>query len=290
MYERILVPLDGSELAECSLPYARRIAKRFNSEVILMIVCQPTGYPELPLKAYLQKKAEELHIAGIRISQKLAHGDAATKILDFAGKNDVKLIIMSTHGSSKASHWPLGSCTSKVLQKIHVPTLLIRPSGEKIARFEAEIRRILVGLDGSHFSEAILPYAEGLADDTGTEVILLRVVEPVKLPFTAGYVEHEKYEREITAKAEEEAKKYLQKKREVLASKGINASIALLKGHPSSTILQYAKENKVNLIAITTHGFSGISKWAYGSVASNIIEGSTKPILLFRPQLPAASR
>lgn len=287
MYKRILVPLDGSELAESSLPYVKRIAKRLNSEVILMIACQPIGYPELPLKAYLQKKLKELHSAGIRISHKLVRGDAATKILDFAGKNDVSLIIMSTHGGSGVSHWPLGSCTSKVLQKTHVPTLLVRSSKEKIKSFDAEIRRILVALDGSHFSEVIIPYVEDLVEGTDNEVILLRIVEPVKLPFTAGYIEHEKYEKEIAAKAEEEAKKYLQKKKAVLASKGINTSTALLKGHAANAILQYAENNAVSLIAITTHGFSGISKWAYGSVASNIIESSTKPILLLRPKLPS---
>lgn len=286
MYKRILVPLDGSELAENSLPYVKRIAKRLNSEVILMIACQPIGYPELPLKAYLQKKLKELHSAGIRISHKLVRGDAATKILDFADKNDVSLIIMSTHGGSGVSHWPLGSCTSKVLQKTHVPTLLVRSSKEKIKSFDFEIRRILVALDGSHFSEVIIPYVEDLVEGTDNEVILLRVVESVKLPFTAGYIEHEKYEKEIAAKAEEEAKKYLQKKKAVLASKGINTSTVLLKGHPANAVLQYAKDNAVSLIAITTHGFSGISKWAYGSVAANIIEASTKPILLFRPQLP----
>jgi nucleotide-binding universal stress UspA family protein len=290
MYKRILVPLDGSELAERSLPYVKRIARRLNSEVILMIACQPIGYPELPLKAYLQKKLKELHSAGIRISHKLARGDAATKILDFAEKNDVNLIIMSTHGGSGVGHWPLGSCTSKVLQKTHVPTLLIRSSKAKATSIDAELKRVLVALDGSHFSEAIIPYVEGLVEGTNNEVILLRIVEPVKLPFTAGYIEHEKYEKEITAKAEEETKKYLHKKKELLRSKGINTSTALLKGHAASAILQYAESNAVSLIAITTHGFSGISKWAYGSVATNIIEGSAKPILLFRPQLPSANQ
>jgi nucleotide-binding universal stress UspA family protein len=174
-----------------------------------------------------------------------------------------------------------------VLQKTHVPTLLVRSSKAKTKSFDAEIRRILVALDGSHFSEAIIPYVEGLAEGTDNEVILLRVVEPVTLPFTAGYIEHEKFEKKIMSKAEEEAKRYLQKKKVALGSKGIKVSAVLLKGHAANAILQYAGDNAVSLIAITTHGFSGITKWAYGSVASNIIEGSTKPILLFRPQLPS---
>jgi nucleotide-binding universal stress UspA family protein len=149
------------------------------------------------------------------------------------------------------------------------------------------MRKILVALDGSLFSEAIIPYVKDLIEYSKHEVVLIRVIEPVTLPFTSGYIGHEKYEREIMKKAEEEAKDYLPKIQGIFEQQGVKTGTALLKGHPANSILAYAEENNINLIAITTHGYTGITKWAYGSVAANIIEGSKIPILLFRPQLPS---
>jgi len=289
MYDRILVPLDGSELAEASLPYAKFIAKKWNSEVILMMVCLPSNYAELPLKAYIQKKEKELQAKGIKTNSRILRGEAAAAILDFSQKNNVDIIIMTAHGGSGISRWALGSCATKVLQKTNVPTLLVKPKQTKAKSFNAEMGKILVALDGSHFSEAIIPYAKGIMDIHKQEVILLRVIEPVTLPFTSGYIGHEKYEREMLEKAEEEAKDYLKKKRRIFEQQGVKSSTTLLKGHPANVILTYAEKNNINLIAITTHGYTGITKWAYGSVAANVIESSTIPILLFRPQLPSAN-
>ena len=286
MYDKILVPLDGSDLAERSLPYAIRIAKKWNSEVIIVIVCLPSNYADLPLKAYIQKKEKELHDKGIKTKSKILRGEAATVILDFAQKNDFKLIIMSAHGGSGISHWSLGSCATKVLQKTNMPTLLVKSKKLKAKSIDANIRKILIALDGSLFSEAIIPYVTDIIDSDTEEVTLVRVIEPVTLPFISGYIGHKKYEREIMKKAEEEATDYLPKKQENFQQKGMKTSTALLKGHPANCILTYAEENNINVIAITTHGYTGITKWAYGSVATNIIEGSTIPILLFRPQLP----
>lgn len=287
MYDKILVPLDGSELAEGSLPYANYIAKKWNSEVILMMVCLPGNYAELPLKAYIQKKEKELQAKGIKINSRILRGEAATAILDFSQKNDIDIIIMSAHGGSGISRWSLGSCASKVLQKTNIATLLVRSKKPKSKSGTADIRRILVALDGSPFSEAIIPYTKGLIDGGKQEIFLLRVIEPFRLPFKAGYIGYEKYEKEIMEKAEVEATDYLKTKQRTLEQQGIKTSVALLKGYPANTILTYAEENNIDLIAITTHGYTGITKWAYGSVAANIIESSTLPILLFRPQLPS---
>jgi nucleotide-binding universal stress UspA family protein len=120
----------------------------------------------------------------------------------------------------------------------------------------------------------------------GSEVVLARVIEPVRLPHLAAYREREKYEQEYMARLEREARRYLSGKRAPLKARDIKVSSALRQGKPAETIIQYAEDKSVNLIALTTHGFSGITKWAHGSVASRIIEVSPKPILLVRPPLP----
>ena len=99
-------------------------------------------------------------------------------------------------------------------------------------------------------------------------------------------MEKEKNEKELTARVEEEARRYLSEKASALRGKGVKVSSTTQLGKPAETILRYAEENSVSLIALASHGFSGITKWAYGSVAYKIIEGSTKPVLLIRPVLP----
>ena len=290
MYERILVPLDGSELAERALPYAEGIALRLHSEVILLTVSALGDCLERLLRAYLENKAGELLSSGVKASPLVVEGDTANEILNLAEKNHVDLIIISTHGRSGISRWALGNVANKVLRASHIPTLLIKSSELETVSAGKVLGNILVPLDGSQFAEAIIPYVEGLAQGMDSEVALLRVIEPIKLPNLAAYgqwVDCEKYEKSLLTEAEKEAKRYLSNQECALQDKGVKVSSISLLGKPTQTILQYAEDNFFSLIALSTHGFSGITKWAYGSVASNIIEGSTKPVLLVRPSLPS---
>ena len=292
MYKRILVPLDGSKLAEGALPYAEGVATRLHSEVILLTVCAPGDCFELPLKAYLEKRAGELSSLGIKTSPVVVQGNAANEILNFAEKNDINLIIISAHGHTGPSIWPLGSIANKILQKSRIPLLLIRSRELETVLREKELLKILVPLDGSQFADGVIPYVEGLAEEMGSEVILITVNEPLQIPdvvrHTAGFDE-KKYENELTARSERDVKGYLSKKESALRNKGVKVSSTSILGMPAQTILQYAEDNSVSLIALSTHGFSGITKWAYGSVASKIIQSSSKPVLLVRQPLPSSN-
>lgn len=286
MYERMLVPLDGSELAEQALPYTEELAKNLKSEVILITICLPDDPLERALTEYIERRAQSFNSLGIRTRSLCIEGEPATSIIDFAEKNDIGLIVISTHGRSGIGRWPLGSIANKVVQKSHVPLFLVR-SGQ-LPTANKKFHKILVTLDGSRFAEAIIPYIENLAKAMSSEVILTRVVESLKLPKLAAYREREQYEQEYTTRLEREAKRYLSKTKGLLAAKGISARSVLLSGKSAETIIQYANDVSASLIALTTHGFSGITKWAYGSVASRIIEGSSKPIFLVRAPLPSA--
>ena len=287
MYEKILVPLDGSEVAEQAIPYVERLTQKLKSEVILITVCLPGDPLERALTEYIERRAEKIQPLGVNARSLCIEGDSATSIIDFAEKNKVGLIVISTHGKTGISHWPLGSIASKVVQRSNIPVFLVRSSQPGNAPADNELDKILVTLDGSQFSEAIIPHVEKLAKSMNSEVTLFRVIESAKLPQLAAYSDREKYEKDFMAKMEREAERYLAKKRTALESKGVKVNSVFLTGKPVETILQYSEEKSANLVALTTHGFSGISKWAYGSVASKIIEGSPKPILLVRPPLPA---
>ncbi len=285
MYEKILVPLDGSELAERVIPYVKEIAKKLKSEVILLTVCMPNECMERPMRAYLEKRAEELQSLGIKTSQSVIEGKAASEILDFAQQNKIGLITISSHGRTGISRWAFGSVANKVLQRSHIPIILIRSKDLDAAISEKELKKILILLDGSQFAESIIPYVEGM-DKELIEVILLRVIEPIKIPHMQSLelsLDNEGFEKDLMARAEKEVKRYLGKHESDLREKGVNVSSVSLYGKPAQTILQYLEDNPIDLIAMSTHGYSGITKWTFGSVASVILESSSKPILLIRP-------
>ncbi len=288
MYERILVPLDGSELAEGVLPYVKELAEKLKSEVILFTIAGKGDYFERPLRAYLEKRANEFQELGVKASPMVIQGDPAIEILDFSETNDIGLIIISTHGHTGPSVWNLGNVARKVLQKSTIPIIMINSSGLETVTVPKEQRKILLLLDGSQFAESIIPYVENLAEGIYNDIFLLRVVEPIKIPrltIHAGGFDWKSYEKELAIEMEQKARHYLERSEKIFKKKGMNVHSVTLTGRPAHTILQYVEDNSVNLIALATHGFSGITKWAYGSVASKIIEGSSRPIMLVRPAL-----
>jgi len=286
MYERILVPLDGSELAEQAISYVEQIAQKLKSEVIFITVCLPGDPMERALTEYIERRAEKFQSLGMETRSLCIEGEPAASIIDFSGKNDVGLIVISTHGRTGVSHWPLGSIANKVVQMSHIPVFLVRSNHRGKTPADMELQKILVPLDGSKFSEEILPFVENLAKAMGSQVTVLRAIETVKLPQLAAYMDREKSEKDFMAKMEREAERYLDRKKDVLKIKELKVKSVLVQGKPVETILQYVEDKSINLIALSTHGFSGITKWAYGSVAARIIESSTRPVLLVRPPLP----
>jgi len=147
MYKKILVPLDGSELAECSLEHVKAIASGCNvAEVVLIRVLEPvSGVSELAarmpdewlknvdsehragIKSYLTRVAAKLNNAGISAQTVIAEGNAADSILEYIDNNDIDLVIMSTHGRSGLARWAFGSVADRVVKYSHVPVLVISP-------------------------------------------------------------------------------------------------------------------------------------------------------------------
>jgi nucleotide-binding universal stress UspA family protein len=291
MYERILVPLDGSGRAEHALPYAEWLARRLNSTVTLMTACAQNDPVVRPLTIYLEKKAEELEKLGVNVDYSCVIGDIAEEILELSERNRIGLIAMTSRGASGTSRWSLGGVALKVVLHSNTPILLVRTAERHAARLEEGVRSILVPLDGSPVAESILPHIQDLALATGLEVILLQVTVPIGYPAVArDNVEADKHEKDVKKLNEARAEAtqfYLSSREKELTSKGVKVKTVSLTGKPASEmILKYIEDNPIGLTALATHGFSGISKWAFGSVAIDILEGSTRPLLLLRPPLP----
>lgn len=291
-YKKILVPLDGSELAEKALPYTNTIAKIKNSEVVLFAVSitTPGSRRARLLKTYIDVNAKSLKTKGIKVSAAVAYGDVAEEIIEYANKNKVDLIVISTHGYSGIKRWILGSVTQKVLYGTCTPVLLIKSKSPEIPK--VEFKKILLPIDGSSFSEATFPHVESLTRDTNAEVILIQVSEPPVVPSYGNRPINptwEKYRDTLWTESQKQASEYLEEVKSNLSKRGIKIKSQVIEGKIGETahnIMQLARKKNVDLIVIATHGRTGISRWVYGSVATRIVEESVQPVLLIRPDTP----
>jgi nucleotide-binding universal stress UspA family protein len=290
-YKRLLVALDGSELSERAIPYAQAIARARKSEVILFTVSiASVEQLDRPMKAYLELKAKELQSQGIEATAAIAYGNVPDEIVSYADKNDIDLIILSTHGYSGIKRWVLGSVARKVLYGTGVQVLLIKSKAPKVS--QVELKKMLLPLDGSPFSESPIPSIKQLIKGTGAEVVLTLVCEP---PLVPSYGDHpinptwEKHRDALWAEAKQQASEYLKKMEAKLRKQGMKVKAQVIPGELGrvpETILQAAQKEEVDLIAMATHGRSAVSRWVYGGVANRIVEQSLQPVLLIRPSKP----
>jgi len=290
MYERILVPLDGSLLSENVLPFVESLAKRLGSEaILLLVVSQDKKALDRPLRAYVEKRVSELESLGVKASGMIIYGeDPAEEILAFGEKANVGLIALSAYGQS-GSKWKLGGVASKILQGVRIPVLLTRTSSFDEALEQRNLSKVLVPLDGSKAAEDILSYIGELAKGTDSEIVLLHVLEPLRIPSYVESIiettlkpeEREDWKERKDRERQENAYQYLSEVAQELREKGFKVREVLKVGDIAETILSFADQEKVSLVAISSHGQqSGVARWLFGDVASKIIEGTTKPLFM----------
>jgi nucleotide-binding universal stress UspA family protein len=141
MYKSILVPLDGSKLAEQALPYATTQAEKFGAEIVLLKVLQPLPEPAFSapsavraaekasaqlVRDYLDGVAARLQVQNIPIQVALVEGKPYVEIIRFAEENRIDLIVISTRGQSGWSRWLLGSVADRVVRGATIPVLLVQ--------------------------------------------------------------------------------------------------------------------------------------------------------------------
>jgi nucleotide-binding universal stress UspA family protein len=280
---RILVPLDGSRLSEAAVPLAKALARDHEADVILLraLRARPSAEAEVEAQkeaeAYLATMAERLRARGLpRVSWKVWYDDPARGIADAARYNRADLIVMSTHGRGGVSRLLMGSVAESLVRQTAVPVLLVR--GE-LAPPPRALGRILVPLDGSELGEAVLPVVERLAGPFDFAVDLLRVVEP--LP-GAAMAEVPIRVEELDRVAIAEGERYLDKVAGALEGKGLRVRCQVEKGLPVEVIHRHAREAGIGLIAMSTHGRSGLGRLVLGSVAELVLRSAEVPVLLWK--------
>jgi len=295
--QRLLVPLDGSEVAEAALPYAEALARVLGGSLHLLAVVErePGGpfalAPEIRdqlaqgqiqgMTEYLATVARELGGRGVVAGTETVEtieGHATEEILAAADRIAAGMVVMATHGRGGLQRLVLGSVADKVMRTAHQPTLLISAREDARVRQGIQLRRIAVPLDGSPLAEAALAPAATLAAAAGARLVLLRVQSlPVTATMADGYVPDLSA---VEAELERQAQQYLAEMQGHLPA-GVAADIAVLRGVPTATLADYLEENAVDLVVMTTHGRGGVRRLAMGSTADRLVRLGL-PVLLIR--------
>jgi len=227
-----------------------------------------------------------------KVSGVVVVGNPPEEILRYADENGIDLILMATHGRSGISRWFIGSVADRVLRSSRVPVLLVRAGISQEILGAQWPGSVLVPLDGSGPAELVLPHVMTLAKQPGartSEVVLLRVCEPMAMPLFAPpefLVDWGDISAKHMAKAKRSAKSYLARMERRFNDAGIEVTSEVLKGQPAEEIIGYARKKPFSLIVMATHGRSGLSRWAYGSVAEKVLLAISSPLLLVRPASP----
>jgi nucleotide-binding universal stress UspA family protein len=296
----ILVPLDGSSLAESALPYAQAIAKVVDAPLHLVEVIdfEPgrsiavhddaalkrtvEEFVEVEAQAYLDGIAADLIGRGLTVTTFIVAGEPVTEILAAADKVDAAMVVMATHGRGGAQRWLVGSVADKVMRLGTRPTLLVRPPRSGEAYHDAvTLRRLMVPLDGSPMAERALPVAARLAEAAAASLLLLRVepwaataVGPEGLTYDFG-----RLDESLAAGAAA----YLGSVR-AQVPRAIAVETRLLRGSPAAVLADTAIQEPIDLTIMTTHGRGGLGRLLLGSTADRMVRAGV-PTLLVHPSI-----
>lgn len=297
MYKKILVPLDGSKVAETVLPYARELADNLQSNVELLGVAEPVlaGIHDYVYKKHhvsvdeaIKKQTEgylnqtATYFKGLpgTVTAQVVSGYPADQIIAEAKKEPSTLIAMSTHGRSGVGRWALGSVADKVLHSLGTPILLVRGKEEKPAQASAKFKNLLMPLDGSATAEEASAAVMNLAKALKLSVTLTRVT-----PSVASYYQFSEYPTidvgNLAQEVDADAQRYLDNTAKKFKAWGVSqVSTSLLHGGAADAIIDTAKKLPDSLIVMTTHGHSGVKRTLLGSVADRVVSQSERPVLV----------
>jgi nucleotide-binding universal stress UspA family protein len=307
MYRNLLVPLDGSPFSKHALPFACGIAQRSGAGLHLAhvhVLNDPIYIEGLPVvdaelhslgreheRAYLNRIRTQLaSTTGLPITcaDLDSDGSVAGVLARYAEANAIDLVAMTTHGRRGLARAWLGSVADALVRCSPVPLLLLRPgkSAPDLAMAQTpQFKRILIPLDGSALSEQILEPALELGSLAQAEYVLVRVVEPFVLMDYAPVAQASRLDMKLTQEQLATVRHDLEQVAERLRATGqIVHARALLAEQPAVAILDEAHRQDADLIAMTTHGRSGLARLLLGSVADKVLRGATLPVLMQRPQ------
>lgn len=314
MFQRILVPLDGSKRAERALPVAARIARHYNSSIILVRIALPPSdtmwytvgaVPAImeehldSANTYLKEIAASKELADIKVETEAYTGLPAEIILMTTKRRRCDLLVMCSHGHTGFTRWMLGSVAQKVARHSTVPVLILRRDGVDLSELHIDAPRsfkVMVALDGSSLAEESLAPAAYLSDAlSAPEHGTIHLARVLPLPANFEYGQHDRV-AEARERGTIEAEKYLDRvqkqfregelgKLELKVTTSITVEPDIAK-----TLIGIAEHGEhighlgpSDVLAMATHGRTGPARWVMGSVAERVLGSTGLPLLIVRP-------
>lgn len=307
MYTQILTPLDGSDVSEQVLSYVSSLATSLELPITLLLSVEPEHpsvgqilNPKMHLhethyhrashaQSYLERRAGEMRKTGLSVITMVPHKEPSAAIVEEAAKDPGALIAMASHGRTGLTRWWMGSVADKVLHTADNPLLIIRPQANAADAAASRPRRLVVPVDGSELAEQVLPHVAYLSGAMGLPVALVRVTLSEAEYYQAMSVDARVLPptlpsfQAISESLEDEASAYLADVKARLLQQGAHSvEERILQGAPANAIIDFATAEDHSLIAMTTHGRSGVKRMILGSVAERVVRQSGSPVLLIR--------
>jgi nucleotide-binding universal stress UspA family protein len=297
LFNSILVPLDGSLLAECVLSHTAAIGRAFKVKAVLLQVVsrdQQNFSAQLSdlvdwqihkteAASYLGEICERLKNSGVDTDVAVQEGKSAESILEFAECQKIDLIILSSHGHSGVSQWGISSVTQKIIHSAPGSVLLIR--AQQAADSEGmgqAYKRILVPLDGSLRAENVLPIIAHLARFHKSQIHIARVVTTPEMAHQLPLAQEDlDLSNRVVARNKEESIHYLEQVRQRALLNGIPVQSHLLDSENALAALHgLVEQENIDLVVLSAHGYSGNNQWLYGSIVNNFVLHSPVPLLI----------
>lgn len=306
MFDPILVPLDGSQLAECVLPHVETIARSLDADITLLRMLEKkqvgTSAQLFDLlnwqinktraMLYLEKTKAHFQELGLRAQTIVLEGLEAEGITEFAQNQGMKLIILSSHGRNGLTQWGISNITQKIILSAPTSLLIVRAhqpgsSPGNLAN-PSLYQRILVPLDGSQRAENVLPIITQLAHFHQSQIHLVQIIQTPEMARQMPPAREDiDLSNQLVARNREEAGRYLEQMKSRSSLDGISVQTHLITSDNAAVALhQLAEQEQINLVALSAHGYSGMHQWPYGSMVNNFIMYG-KISLLIVQDLPA---
>jgi nucleotide-binding universal stress UspA family protein len=294
MCKNILVPLDGSPVAEAALPYAKVLARRTGAHLTLI---RAAHYASLlgdvgveqyrsvrQAEDYLERHVERLASEGYSAQAAVPFGGSTARwIVEEAEIRHADLVVMATHDRVGADRWLHGSVAESVVHRCTIPVMLVRDGeAEQLANRFAEAEPVLVvPLDGSELAEAALPIARGLADTLGGRLVLVSST-PAAGQLVAGQGGAiTTYTAPDLVELEAELQSYLQETARRIGA-GNQVDVVVRSGDAAEQIAEAAQDYRAAAVVMATHGRTGAMRTILGSVAGDVVHRSSGPVMLVR--------
>jgi nucleotide-binding universal stress UspA family protein len=289
----ILLPLDGSELAEGALPYAVALARALKARLVLFTAWEGTdselgaNFPSMAMDVERQAEAHftqylqgvKARLTGLDVETMIRAGDASDEILKAADELGARLLVIATHGRSGIGRWLYGSTASHLLRHAGVPVVAVGPNALEKAKTDVAVKHLVVPLDGSSMAEKALPIASELASAFGARVSLVRVVQWAVQAYP--YTLPDAYLPQVDQELEAGAKKYLQRMESEI--KGVETRAFVVRGAVAEGLLEFIDKEGGDFVVMTTHARTGLARVALGSVADRMLQAPC-PVMLVRPE------